>query len=88
MMIPKPHRIVNKDLLKRIKNNGICQIPGCYGFQPYEPHHIKSKGSGGDDVSENIVRLCFDHHRQAHNAKFDKEYLRELALQRIREEGE
>lgn len=87
-MIPKPKRIKDDKLLKRINDNGHCEIPGCCHYDT-QPHHIKTKGSGGDDVSKNIVRLCFNHHyNYAHPGRFTKGYLRELALIRIREEGE
>lgn len=83
----KPKRINNKDLLKRIRHNGYkrCQICGTI---PGQTHHIKPKGSGGNDVSENIVRLCDKHHRETHDGNISAEYLYELALKRIREEGE
>lgn len=29
-------------------------------------HHIKSKGSGGDDVKENLMPLCVEHHHKIH----------------------
>lgn len=88
MMISKPRRIEDPDLLKRIKNKGSCQMPGCEE-SVCDPHHIKTKGSGGNDVSKNIVRLChWVHHPQAHTGQIPKAVLRELALKRIREEKE
>lgn len=30
-------------------------------------HHIKTIGSGGKDVVENMMALCFLHHHQVHN---------------------
>lgn len=86
-MIPKPHRIKNEPLLKRIKNNGPCQMPECQNGD-IDPHHIKTVGSGGNDESENIVRLCWQHHVRAHSGELKKDYLRELSLKRIEEEGE
>jgi hypothetical protein len=35
-------------------------------------HHIKSKGSGGDDVAENLVPLCVLHHTQIHTVGIKK----------------
>lgn len=87
-MIPKPKRIKDPKLLKRIRHNGYnrCQI--C-GERPSQTHHIKTVGSGGDDVSENIVRLCeWTCHPEVEEGRITQDYLRELALQRIREEGE
>lgn len=31
-----------------------------------EPHHIKSKGSGGDDHIDNLAPLCRAHHTEVH----------------------
>ena len=40
----------------------ICMFP-----QPSDPHHWKSKGSGGDDSLDNLVSLCHPHHQEFHN---------------------
>lgn len=87
-MIEKPKRIKDTKLLDRIRNNGYSRCQVC-GQRPSQTHHIKSKGSGGGDVSENIVRLCFICHGHAHRSKpvSDAEFY-ELALKRIEEEGE
>lgn len=29
--------------------------------------HIRSKGAGGDDVEDNLISLCRDHHTQQHS---------------------
>ncbi|UWG96820.1 HNH endonuclease [Dehalobacter sp. DCM] len=88
MSLSKRKRIKNPKLLDRIRHNGYnrCQI--C-GEIPSEVHHIDSKGAGGDDISENLVRLSkWVYHPMAHAGKLDKDYLRALALKRIEEEGE
>jgi hypothetical protein len=43
-----------------VKNNDPCS-PGLDG------HHIETRGSGGDDVPENIITLCRKHHDNAPN---------------------
>lgn len=30
------------------------------------PHHVKSRGAGGDDVPENLMPLCLKHHTEIH----------------------
>lgn len=67
----------------RIKNKELCES---YRFKPClvcgNPnevcgHHIKSKGSGGDDIDENLMPLCFNHHTEIHQIglnKFIKKY--------------
>ncbi len=86
-MIPKPKRIKNKKLLDHIRHNGYnrCQICGTI---PSQTHHIKSKGSGGYDISENIVRLCTKCHIKAHAGKYPDSTFIWLAYDRIREEEE
>lgn len=62
---PKNKRIVNKKLLKDKK--GICKICGRVGQT--EKHHIKSKGSGGNDTEENLIEVCRKCHRLIHDGK-------------------
>lgn len=62
---PKNKRIVNKKLLKDKK--GKCKICGRVG--PTEKHHIKTKGSGGDDTEENLIEVCRKCHRLIHDGK-------------------
>lgn len=63
--VPKNKRIVNKKLLKDKK--GICQICGKSGQT--EKHHIKTKGSGGNDTEENLIEVCRKCHRLIHDGK-------------------
>ncbi len=52
---PKPTRYVNKDYLAYISKQP-CLICG----KTAEPHHWKSRGSGGSDLL--CVPLCREHH--------------------------
>ena len=63
--VPKNKRIVNKKLLKDKK--GICEI--CHQKTQTEKHHIKTKGSGGDDTEENLIEVCRKCHRLIHDGK-------------------
>ena len=60
---PKTPRIKNKKLLQDKK--GICFICGKLGQT--DKHHIKSKGSGGDDKEENLIELCRKCHTELHS---------------------
>ena len=74
---PKPYRkkLTKKELIdlrhRMYHNrNGICSVCGEFMF-PDEMalHHIKTKGSGGDDVEENLLpvhKLC---HIKIHNGE-------------------
>ena len=66
---PKQARIKNKKLLQEKK--GICQQCGKYGYT--EKHHIKTKGSGGDDIEENLIEVCRICHRLIHDGKIKLE---------------
>lgn len=64
---PKNKRIVNKKLLKDKK--GKCEICGKMGQT--EKHHKKTKGSGGDDIEENLIEVCRICHRKLHDGKIN-----------------
>lgn len=35
------------------------------------PHHIRSRGAGGDDSAENLLPLCTSHHTEIHQIGTD-----------------
>lgn len=63
--VPKIKRIVDKKLLKDKK--GICEICGKKGQT--EKHHIKTKGSGGNDTKENLIEVCRICHTKIHTGE-------------------
>jgi len=65
---PKNSRIKNKKILKDKK--GMCKVCGKRGQT--EKHHIKSKGSGGDDSEENLIEVCRICHTKIHTGEIDK----------------
>ncbi len=76
-MIPKTIRIKNGALLRTYRGKP-CEI--CGSTETTVGHHIKTVGSGGDDIKENIVALCFIHHREIHDTgvdTFNRKYSRE-----------
>jgi predicted restriction endonuclease len=56
----------------RDRRDGVClwgletQEPCSGGL---DPHHIRSKGAGGQDVPENLITLCREHHDAAHRGE-------------------
>jgi hypothetical protein len=76
---PKPTRKQDLDLIEEIrKEQTICMLRGhgkCFGG--LDMHHIKSRGSGGEDVRGNLILLCRHHHQMAHNGKISKSVLYE-----------
>lgn len=65
----KKKRIVNKDLLKSYREKS-CEICGTY--RNTVAHHIKSVGSGGNDVTHNLIPLCIEHHVEIHKIGINK----------------
>lgn len=61
--IPKHKRTVDKELLATYRSMPCCV---CGGRQEVAAHHVKTRGSGGGDVSSNLVPLCIKHHTEVH----------------------
>ena len=61
-MNAKKKRIVNKDLLKFIKDLPCL----CCLHIPSDPDHITTRGAGGNDTADNVWPLCRTHHQQRH----------------------
>ena len=63
--VPKIKRVVNKKLLRDKK--GMCEI--CARKGQTEKHHIKTKGSGGNDTKENLIEVCRICHTKIHTGE-------------------
>lgn len=74
-MIPKPRRIVDPQAIKAARKP-YCEYCGKWGYT--EVHHIKTRGSGGDDVPSNLVSLCRACHDKAHRGLISKRELKEI----------
>lgn len=62
--VSKPVRIVSRKTVEE------CRKPFCERCGEKaagEPHHIRPRSLGGSDIKENLVQLCFDCHRGAHD---------------------
>jgi len=62
-MWSKPERIRDEALKAEVRAQG-CVVDNCDCIQGRynDPDHVKTKGSGGDDVPENLMPLCRFHH--------------------------
>lgn len=58
MHFSKKKRVVNNSLLKSVRKNPCCIC----GKKKVDAAHIKTRGSGGPDVEDNLVPLCRTHH--------------------------
>jgi hypothetical protein len=72
MELPKRKRIVNPAAIKAARKK-FCQNCGAYNEEGWHVHHIKTKGSGGDDVAENLVTLCPACHTKVHSGELSIE---------------
>lgn len=63
MLFPKTKRIVNRALLDEYRDYPCVCCNSSYGVSA---HHLKTKGSGGNDVVDNLVPLCGVHHTEIH----------------------
>ena len=79
-------RIQDPDILRWItqERDGFCLYgliakDGCSGG--LDPHHIKTKGSGGDDTRENLITLCRKHHNEAQERKIKAGTLRRILME-------
>jgi hypothetical protein len=71
--VNKKMRIKDRKVLDEAK--GIkCSVPECSNGS--DPAHIRTKGSGGDDIPDNLIPLCRGHHTEQGMSwvKFIKKY--------------
>lgn len=65
-MLSKNKRIVDKKAMLKVKcwAKGKCEY--CNSYVPFiDPHHIKTRGSGGHDIEENLIGVCRKCHQKA-----------------------
>jgi hypothetical protein len=79
---PKKKRLVTEDFSRMIlSRDGVClyglsRRDGCSDGN--DAHHIKTRGSGGDDVFENGIILCRKHHNMAHSGQITVRELQKI----------
>ena len=77
--VPKEQRIENKKLINKKKHTcEYCHKKNCYT----NTHHIKSKGSGGNDTEDNLIELCSDCHVKVHKGIIKKQELIKIVKER------
>ncbi len=66
MMFPKSRRIIDDDLRRtvRLQPCAACGKRAIPGDVENDPHHVSTKGAGGDDVPSNLMSLCREHHTE------------------------
>jgi len=46
------------DIEKYMHDHPICEACGAWVYPKKQPHHIVTRGAGGKDVPDNLLRLC------------------------------
>ncbi len=60
---PAPNRRQRRFLQRR---HPTCQFPGCHHAGKFDAHHVIERAKGGRTKLNNLVRLCWLHHRMVH----------------------
>lgn len=55
---------IEDEILCKQYTDAFCAV--CNQIPPNDPHHLKSRGSWGPDLNENLVTLCRTHHVEIH----------------------
>jgi len=84
---PKPARVVSPEAIEfvRTQRDGkVCLVLTAFQTKfgkctgAHHVHHIDSRGSGGDDIPENLITLCTFHHDKVHRGQITKRMLRKI----------
>lgn len=89
-LLKKPERIRSQQTIQQIRKEAEhrCQyedpVTGevCDHPAEGEPHHIRTRGAGGDDRRENLILLCGLHHRLVHDGQIDRNVLVRIVARR------
>jgi len=55
----------------RVRDEGVCQFPGCESRRFLHMHHVKHWADGGPTDLDNLVLLCSTHHKAVHEGGFE-----------------
>jgi 5-methylcytosine-specific restriction endonuclease McrA len=70
-LAPEAYRQLYREVLDR--DGWRCQ--SCGRMENLQVHHIQPRGRLGDDAAENLVALCAECHRSAHNGNRSNSFL-------------
>lgn len=77
---PKNARIQNQKTIDSCRRP-YCEI--CGSPCSNEPHHIVTRGAGGNDVPENLIQLCPVCHTKAHTGELRRDLLVKTVAKRL-----
>lgn len=55
----------------RTRASNTCEYPGCTTTRYLEPHHVRFHSTGGPTSLDNLVLLCWNHHHQLHQHRYE-----------------
>ncbi len=72
LSVGRKRRTVPPALRRRleIREGGTCSFPGCERRRHLQAHHRRHWAHGGETSLDNLVLLCFHHHRFVHEGGF------------------
>lgn len=68
-MLEKKKRITNEELLDHVRS---LPCMACLRVPCAEVHHVTTVKAGGNDVPENLMPLCHEHHMEVHQGGWNK----------------
>ena len=80
--VPKPQKRIKDKVLLRAMRKEITWCERCGRSGYIEAHHIKHRSQSGDDIRENLIRLCYQCHYGIHHANYDKAELIAIVAKR------
>jgi len=54
----------------KVRDEGVCQFPGCESRRFLHMHHVKHWAKGGPTDLDNLALLCSTHHRAVHEGGY------------------
>lgn len=53
----------------RMRDHGRCQVPWCRSMGDTHVHHVRGFARGGSHAKDNLITMCWSHHRDLHDGK-------------------
>lgn len=85
-------RIRNESILRVVRQLPWCEVCGVYRGPgvTIEPHHVETRGAGGDDSWENLLGACVGIrsnwcHRRIHTGEISADEVVEILERRLEE---
>ncbi|MNB79175.1 hypothetical protein D3C75_259020 [compost metagenome] len=89
-VLTKPERVHSPQMIQQIREESghqceyedLAANERCNHPAEGEPHHIRTRGAGGEDRRENLIHLCGWHHQLFHGGNLDRNELIAIVAKR------